>query len=117
MHIRERTTEMTRNLLEADLGEAEIAWVDEQIAKGRFASRPAAVLELLRRGLESESMPASYINDPEHWRNRAEEMRALAAEMNEQETKTIMLRLATDYDKLAERAAQRADGHFPIQKD
>ena len=60
-------------------------------------------------------MTASHINDPDHWRKRAEEMRALAAEMHEPDTKAIMVRLAADYDKLAERAAQRADGHFPTR--
>src|SRR5262249_16700830 len=103
-------------LLKPEFTEPEIAWIDEQVANGRFASRTAAVLELLRRGLESETMPASYINDPDHWRQRAEEMRALAAEMNEEERKTVMLRLAADYDRLAERAAQRADGHSPTRQ-
>jgi hypothetical protein len=58
-------------------------------------------------------MPASYINDPKHWQDRACEMRALAEQMKEAETKEIMLRLAADYDKLAERATQRANGINP----
>ena len=102
-------------LLEPDLTEQEIAWIDEQIAGGRFATRAAAVVKLLGRGLEAEIMPASYINDPVHWRKRAEEMRALAGEVEQQEARTIMLRVAADYDRLAARAAQRADGHFPAR--
>jgi hypothetical protein len=47
------------------------------------------------------------INDPKHWRARAADMRALAANMKDAETIAIMNRLADDYDKLAERAAQR----------
>jgi hypothetical protein len=47
------------------------------------------------------------INDPEHWRDRATAMRALAITMKDAETAAIMNRLADDYDKLAERAAQR----------
>ncbi len=101
---------MTSHLLEPDFTGQEITWIDEQVANGRFASRTAAVLELLRRGLECADMPASYINDPDHWRKRAQEMRALAADIEEQDAKAIMLRLADDYDKLALRAAQRADG-------
>jgi hypothetical protein len=49
-----------------------------------------------------------YINDPKPWRDRAAEMRALAEMMADVETRTIMLRLADDYDKLADRANARA---------
>jgi Arc/MetJ-type ribon-helix-helix transcriptional regulator len=107
---------MTSYLLESDFAEPEIAWIDEQIARGRFVSRAAAVLELLRRGLESESMPASHINDPDHWHKRAEEMRALARDVQDHEARVVMLRLAADYDKLSQRAARRADGLSPTQQ-
>jgi len=102
-------------LVEPALTEAEIAWIDQQIARGRFPSRTAAVMELIRRGLEPERMPASYINDPNHWRRRAAEMRALAADANA-EARTAMLRLAADYDRLAARAAQRAVGLLPTRQ-
>jgi hypothetical protein len=47
------------------------------------------------------------INDPKHWRDRTAEMRAIASTMIDAETIGIMNRLADDYDKLADRAAQR----------
>jgi hypothetical protein len=52
-------------------------------------------------------MPPSNVNDPRHWHDRAAAMRALANTMNDAETIAIMNRLADDYDKLADRAAQR----------
>jgi hypothetical protein len=55
----------------------------------------------------------SFINDPEHWRQRAEEARALADQMNDEASKQAMLRIVADYDRLAERAALRAQGAPP----
>jgi DNA-binding ferritin-like protein len=52
-------------------------------------------------------MPASFINEPQHWRNRAEEARKLADEMNDETSRQMMLQIAEDYERLAERAAQR----------
>jgi hypothetical protein len=51
-------------------------------------------------------MPSSHINDAQHWRDRA----ALSDMMIDVEAIAIMLRLADDYDLLADRAAARA-GH------
>jgi hypothetical protein len=53
-------------------------------------------------------MAISFINDPEHWRNRAQRARSLADQMNDEAFKQMMLRTAADYDRLAERAALRA---------
>ena len=61
-------------------------------------------------------MDPKSINDPLHWHDRAAEMRALAETMRNVETKAIMLRLANDYDKLADRAARRAAGDVPSGK-
>jgi hypothetical protein len=58
-------------------------------------------------------MPAREINDPKHWHDRAAEMRALSETMNDYKTKSIMLSLADDYDKLGDRAAIRAAGQQP----
>ena len=53
-------------------------------------------------------MPASSINDPEHWHARAEEMRRLAEDINDAATKQMMLRIARDYENLAVRAEERS---------
>ena len=50
------------------------------------------------------------LNDPRYWQTRAAEMRAIAENMKDAETRAIMLRLAADYEKLAEKAAHWTDG-------
>ena len=47
-------------------------------------------------------------DDPNRWRNRAEEARAIAVQMMDPHTKAVMLAIAQDYEKLAVRAEQRA---------
>jgi hypothetical protein len=42
------------------------------------------------------------LNDPEHWRVRAEEARILAKEMKDSETKDALLRIGDNYEYLAE---------------
>jgi ATP-dependent DNA ligase len=42
------------------------------------------------------------------WRDRAEEARLLSEEMNDPHSKETMRRIAEDYDRLAERAEERA---------
>ena len=58
-------------------------------------------------------MPPRDINDPQHWRDRAAQMRALAVKMAGSEAAILMNDLAVDYDKLAERAEIRANGKKP----
>ena len=53
---------------------------------------------------------AKFSWDPEHWRFRAEEARTAADQMTHDEARTIMRRIANDYDRLAKLAeAQLAD--------
>ena len=53
-------------------------------------------------------MPSSFINDPDHWHQRAEEIRTLANDMKDEISKQMMLRIAQDYERLAARAEERA---------
>jgi hypothetical protein len=53
-------------------------------------------------------MPGSFINDPNHWHQRAEEIRILANDMKDEISKQMMLRIAQDYERLAARAEERA---------
>jgi hypothetical protein len=52
-------------------------------------------------------MTRQNLNDAAHWRDRAAETRVLSEVMINPETKSTMLKLANDYDTLADRALQR----------
>ena len=45
--------------------------------------------------------------DPAHWQQRADEMRAAAKAMTDAEGKETLLKIAADYDRLAQRALAR----------
>jgi CHASE3 domain sensor protein len=51
-------------------------------------------------------VPLLY-NDPEHWRERAEDARALARLMSDPVGKEVMMEIADSYDRLAARAVER----------
>jgi rubrerythrin len=53
-------------------------------------------------------MTLQGLNDAKHWRDRAAEMRVLLDEIKDPQAQRIMLKLANDYDKLADRAEGRA---------
>ena len=50
-----------------------------------------------------------FLNDPQRWRDRADEMRSLASETSDPESRMIPLRLANDYQSLARRAERLAN--------
>ena len=58
-------------------------------------------------------MTLQGLNDVKHWRDRAAEMRVLSGEMKDFDAQTLMLKLANDYDKLADRAEDRAARNVP----
>jgi hypothetical protein len=55
----------------------------------------------------------SFTNDPKHRRARASEARKPADEMGGQQSKQMMLGIAKDYERLAERAEKRVAGLPP----
>jgi hypothetical protein len=56
---------------------------------------------------------SASIATPKHWRERAEEARAMAAQISDQKAKSMMLHIAESYEKLAKRAEKRAAGLLP----
>jgi len=51
----------------------------------------------------------STLDDARQWRDRAEEMRAVAYGMLSEQNKGVALRLAKDYDRLTMHAERRAE--------
>jgi hypothetical protein len=51
-------------------------------------------------------VPLLY-NDPEHWRRRATEARAVAEKMTDAVGKKAMMEVAENYDRVAARAVER----------
>jgi hypothetical protein len=45
----------------------------------------------------------SIVDDPKHWRNRAEEARSLAEGMRDEQTQSMIFRIAEGYEKIATR--------------
>jgi hypothetical protein len=58
-------------------------------------------------------MAGRVMGNPQHWRDRAAQMRALALTMKDPEVIILMTDLAADYEKHAERAATKLAGKMP----
>jgi hypothetical protein len=55
------------------------------------------------------SEPSLDIDDPQHWRDAAAEIRRIIAEAATAETKRAMSRIAEQYEHLAERTAHKGE--------
>jgi hypothetical protein len=61
-------------------------------------------------------MARNFILDPTHWRFRAEEARTIADQMTHETARTIMRRIAMDYDRLAKLAEEQLADQRPWQR-
>lgn len=52
----------------------------------------------------------SLLNDVDHWRKSAADMRAFAGMATTAESRESFLKIAAEYEKLATRAAERSQG-------
>src|SRR5262245_27256935 len=64
-----------------------------------------------RQWLRRNSLPLSFLNDPKHWRQRAEEALTIADQMNDLQAKAMLIRISYDYESLAKRAEERELRH------
>jgi hypothetical protein len=53
---------------------------------------------------------APHFNEPQHWRDKAEQARVLAEQMSDDPLREMMLRIAEDYEYLATTSALRVSG-------
>jgi hypothetical protein len=75
---------------------------------------PTPTFARLTRAERGSNLMSPYsINDPKHWLDRAKEARALAEQIGDPEAKRTMLKNADDYERLAQRAQERATGRLP----
>jgi DNA polymerase III delta subunit len=52
----------------------------------------------------NEGTRPSILDDPEHWRERAEEARRIANRLSDPASREAMLRIAADYERIAAQA-------------
>jgi pyruvate-formate lyase len=52
-------------------------------------------------------VPKAISNDPQHWRTRAAEARAMAEQITDAKAKQAMLEIAENYEQIARRVERR----------
>ena len=52
-------------------------------------------------------LAVGFVTDPEHWRERAEDMRLTASSLTDEHAKARMLRIAEGYEKLRKQTEER----------
>jgi hypothetical protein len=85
--------------LEVEYGAVQTQKPREQNIAGRY--RPLNMMSTIA------PPPPKRINDPEHWRSRAEEARTIAEQMGDREAIATMLHVAEQYEDLAHKAERR----------
>ena len=60
-------------------------------------------------------MAPLFVDNPEHWRQRAAEARAIADQLRDSQSKHDMEEVAKTYDRMAERAEERMKKNRPPQ--
>ena len=78
---------------------------------GKASPKPPGAKEI--KQTKRAVMPSSHLNDPEYWRDRAKEARALVEDLADPVSKQKMLEVAASYEHLAKRAEDRGSGKAP----
>ena len=89
-------------------------WRAPQLARlSLVAATPvvAVVVALLQQG-----QPMPEMQDAAHWRSKAEELRGVAAGMQDPASKTMMLNIADTYDRMAGHADAIAEAERALEQ-
>ena len=77
-----------------------LAWFDVSFVESQLRSEGS---------FDSPIMLSHILDDVQHWRGRAEASRVLAEQMSDAIAREMMLRIASNYERIAEQAIARAD--------
>jgi hypothetical protein len=76
-----------------------------------------AALFFLGRDKTGSMDTSSHLDDPQYWLDRAEEIRALAEGMTDEQKRGSLLEIVRDYQDLVQRALQRLAAKQPPKND